>query len=68
MALWLRVHQAMPGNPISLRPEASVQEAVSMFNNHSISCIPRVSTNRTPVRILSGRDILQSLAAVLQDR
>jgi acetoin utilization protein AcuB len=62
-----RVHQVMSRNPISLHPEASVQDAVYTFNTHRISCIPIVNIDRQPVGILSWRDILKALAKELQD-
>src|SRR5450755_1770774 len=57
-----RVHQIMTRNPISLHPEASVLDAVNMFNTHRVSCIPIVNIDRQPVGILSWRDILKALA------
>jgi acetoin utilization protein AcuB len=57
-----RVHQIMTRNPMSLHPEASVLDAVNMFNTHRISCIPIVDIDRQPVGLLSWRDILKALA------
>jgi acetoin utilization protein AcuB len=62
-----RVHQIMTRNPVSLRPEASMQDAVSLFNTHGISCIPIVDGNHRPVGILSWRDILRAVASKLGD-
>jgi acetoin utilization protein AcuB len=58
-----KVHQIMTRNPITLRPEALMQDAVNVFNTHSISCIPIVDDDDKPVGILSWRDILRVLAA-----
>jgi acetoin utilization protein AcuB len=61
-----RVHQVMTRNPFSLHPEASMQDAVDMFNAHRISCIPIVNIDNQPVGMLSWRDILKALATRLQ--
>jgi acetoin utilization protein AcuB len=60
-----RVHQVMTRSPISLHPEASVQDAVDIFNTHRISCIPIVNIDRQPVGILSWRDVMRALATRL---
>jgi acetoin utilization protein AcuB len=60
-----RVHQIMTRNPVSLHPEASVLDAVNLFNTHRVSCIPIVDNNQHPVGILSWRDLLKSLASKL---
>jgi acetoin utilization protein AcuB len=71
-----RVHQIMTRNPISLHPEASVLDAVHMFNTHRISCIPIVDTDRQPVGLhrmalartpmVIAADILRSCTAQQQ--
>ena len=61
-----RVHQVMTRRPISLHPEASVLDAVNLFNTHRISCIPIVNIDCQPVGMLSWRDILNALAMRLQ--
>jgi acetoin utilization protein AcuB len=54
-----KVHQIMSRKPISLHPTADVYEAISLFNQHNISCIPIVNEKNVPVGIVSWRDILQ---------
>jgi acetoin utilization protein AcuB len=56
-----RVHQVMSRDPISLTPQSSILDAVKIFNEHRISCIPIVDAEDRPVGILSRRDILRSL-------
>lgn len=56
-----KVHQIMSRKPISLRPSADVYEAISLFNQHNISCIPIVNEKDAPVGIVSWRDILQTI-------
>jgi len=62
-----RVHQIMSRNPVTLHPEASVRDAVAVFNTHTISCIPIVDRKDRPVGLLSWRDILKALAAKYPD-
>jgi acetoin utilization protein AcuB len=57
-----RAHQIMTRNPITLRPDALLQDAVNVFNTHSISCIPIVEGDDRPVGIVSWRDTLRVLA------
>jgi acetoin utilization protein AcuB len=54
-----KAHQIMTRNPVVLGEQASIKEALTIFNQHSISCIPIVNTNGEPVGILSWRDILR---------
>lgn len=56
-----RVHQIMSRKPISLRPDASIHDAIALFNQHSISCIPIVDDHEHPAGIVSWRDIMRAL-------
>jgi acetoin utilization protein AcuB len=56
-----KVHQIMSRKPITLTPLADVYEAISLFNQHSISCIPIVNRAGVPVGIVSWRDILRTI-------
>jgi len=58
-----RVHQIMTRKPITLVPEATVADAISLFLSHRVSCIPIVDKDFKPVGIVSWRDVLKSLAA-----
>jgi acetoin utilization protein AcuB len=58
-----RVHQIMTRRPVTLRPQATVAEAVSLLLAHRISCIPIVDEEFKPVGIVSWRDLLRALAA-----
>lgn len=53
-----RAHQIMSHHPITLAPEASLGDAVKIFQQHSISCIPIVDEHNHPVGIISWRDLL----------
>lgn len=58
-----KVHQIMSRKPISLAPTANVYEAISLFNQYNISCIPIVNAENVPVGIISWRDILKVIEA-----
>jgi len=57
-----RAHQIMTRKPIVLNESATVIDAVMIFNDQSISCIPIVNTDQEPVGIVSWRDIIKLLA------
>ncbi len=56
-----RVHQIMSRHPRVLQDDASIDDAIDLFNAHRISCIPIVNKANRPVGIVSWRDILKSL-------
>src|ERR1700748_3991382 len=56
-----RVHQIMSRNPVTLPPRAVLSEAMQLFLEHSISCIPIVDEELKPVGILSWRDVFKAL-------
>lgn len=56
-----RVHQIVTRKPITLSPNASAAEAVAVFLDHNISCIPIVDDNNVAVGILSWRDIFKMI-------
>lgn len=59
-----KVHQIMTREPVSIAPEASIYDAIDIFNTQNISCIPVVSEDNRPVGIVSWRDILRFIVAV----
>jgi len=56
-----RVHQIMSRQPVTLPPEATVADAVKLFLEHRVSCIPVVGPGFKAVGIVSWRDVLKSL-------
>jgi acetoin utilization protein AcuB len=58
-----RVHQIMSRKLITVHPEASIPEAIKLFLEQRISCIPVIDAGLKPVGILSWRDILKTLLA-----
>jgi acetoin utilization protein AcuB len=58
-----RVHQIMSRNLITLHARAPLSEAVKLFLERRISCIPIIDETNKPVGILSWRDVLKTLIA-----
>ncbi len=57
-----RVHQIMTRQPVTLPPQATVADAVRLFLERRVSCIPVVDPRFKAVGIVSWRDVLRSLA------
>jgi acetoin utilization protein AcuB len=55
------VHQIMTRHPVTLPPEATVADAIKVFLDHRVSCIPVVGPDFKAVGIVSWRDVLKSL-------
>lgn len=58
-----RVHQIMSRDPITLPANADIADAMQLFMEHRISCIPIVNAELKPVGILSWRDVFKALLA-----
>ena len=58
-----RAHQIMTRKPVVLPTGSTVREAVTLFNSHTISCIPIVNDEFKAIGILSWRDIIRVIAA-----
>lgn len=58
-----RVHQIMTRKPITLRPEASLREAVNLLVTRNVSCVPIVDEGFKPVGIITWRDVMKALCA-----
>lgn len=56
-----RVHQIACRTVISTTQTANFNEAINLFKENKISCIPVISENNKPVGILSWRDIISVL-------
>jgi acetoin utilization protein AcuB len=59
-----RAHQIMTRQPITLTAEATLADAVNLFLDHRISCIPVVDPGFRPVGIVSWRDVLRGSPVV----
>jgi len=66
--LFRHAHQIMTRDPITVSPEASLAEAISLFNHHRISCLPVVSQGHQPLGVVSWRDILKAMERVTKHR
>ncbi|WP_262965634.1 CBS domain-containing protein [Methylobacter psychrophilus] len=53
-----RVHQIVIRNPVSLNLQATVQEAISLFNTLHVSCIPIVDLAEMPIGIITPSDVI----------
>ncbi len=56
-----KVHQVMTRKPIFIRESNKIRDAIDIFVNNNISCIPVVDKNDVPVGILSWRDIFKAI-------
>jgi len=63
-----KVHQVMSREPITLPRNASVRDAVRLFNTETITCIPVVDDDNRPVGIISWRDIIKMLGAMIEEK
>jgi acetoin utilization protein AcuB len=59
-----RVHQIMTRHPITLAPAATLADAVKLFREHRVSCIPIVDETGKPLGIVSWRDLIKSWPGV----
>ena len=60
-----RVHQVMSRDLKVLPESADILDAIHMFNEHQISCIPIVNDKKYPVGIVSWRDILKAMTQAI---
>lgn len=58
-----KAHLIMTRKPVTLPLDASNSDAVAVFNNHRVSCIPVVDENHKPKGVLSWRDLLKVIPA-----
>lgn len=56
-----KVHQVLNRQLITLTADASVFDAIDIFNQTKISCIPIVNNNKVAVGVLTWRDIMKTL-------
>lgn len=57
-----RVHLVMSRKLVTAAPSISLNEAVLLFHDNHISCLPIVNKNLKPIGILSWRDIIKIVA------
>lgn len=54
-----KVHQVMTRKPVSVAPETSIENAIGLFRESGVSCMPVVDEENRPVGILSWRDVFK---------
>jgi len=54
-----KVHQIMSRKPVTLYRENTIHDAIDIFNNNIISCIPVLDKTSKPVGVVSWRDIFK---------
>lgn len=57
-----KLHQIMARNIITSQAQNSLNEAVLLFFDNNISCLPIVDKQNEPIGIITWRDILKVLA------
>jgi acetoin utilization protein AcuB len=60
-----RVHQVMTRKLITLPADAPLTDAIDLFCNRGISGIPVLDDQQRPVGIVSWRDLLKAMGALL---
>ena len=56
-----RAHQILTRKPITLLEKSDIHEAVDIFINNNVSCIPVINEEHEPIGILSWRDLLKAI-------
>jgi acetoin utilization protein AcuB len=56
-----KAHQILNRKPYTLLPTASLYDAIDIFNESKVSCIPVVNEQQQPVGILSWRDVMKAI-------
>jgi acetoin utilization protein AcuB len=59
----IKVHQIMSRKPITLDEKSELSDAITLFNQHNLSCIPVINEEGRPIGVLSWRDIIYAMVA-----
>ncbi|WP_426360429.1 CBS domain-containing protein [Pseudocolwellia sp. HL-MZ19] len=62
LLLHKRVHLIMARNLVTAKASISLNEAVLLFHDNHISCLPVVNSTGEPIGIISWRDIIKIVA------
>lgn len=57
-----KLHQIMPRNLVTANKKQSLNEAVVLFHDNHISCLPVIDKQDKPIGIITWRDIIKILA------
>ncbi|MBU2869812.1 CBS domain-containing protein [Colwellia sp. E2M01] len=61
-----RVHQIISRKLVSIKQFTSFNEAIKVFHDTKVSCLPVIDSNNKPVGIITWRDIINWLYSKLQ--
>lgn len=61
-----KVHLIMSRNLVTANTSISTNEAVLLFHNHHISCLPIINSKLEPIGIITWRDIIKVIALTYQ--
>jgi acetoin utilization protein AcuB len=53
----------MSRKPITLDEKSELSDAITLFNQHNLSCIPVINEEGRPIGVLSWRDIIYAMVA-----
>ena len=68
MLLYKKIHLIMSRDLITANKELSLNEAVVLFHENHISCLPIINTNHEPIGIITWRDIIKIIALQYKDK
>ena len=54
-----KVHQVMTRKPVYLAETQNILQAITLFDEYGVSCIPVVNPQHQPVGIVSWRDLIR---------
>ncbi len=63
-----KIHLIMSRNLVTANATISLNEAVLLFNDNHISCLPIINKNLQPIGIITWRDILKVIAIKYRDK
>lgn len=61
-----RAHQIMIRNPIAIAVDGGVLEAIRLFIDQKISCLPVLNKDGSVAGILTWRDVLKAISATVE--
>lgn len=61
-----RVHEIVKRKPVFLPQQATVEQAIALFNTHSVGCLPVCDEQDIPIGIVTRSDVLKHFQAICQ--
>lgn len=59
-----RAHQIMTRHPITIDADTEILDAIALFNQTGVSCLPVVDNQFKPIGIITWRDILKTVEVI----